>query len=105
MPGWLRLHSDSGTEGSGVFPRIDNHQWNTSLGEVGLVIVNLCDQQSFSNGLPNQRGSTGAHDRRSHFRELLAKSREPAEVSLLRTAAFCGHVLPRKCRAGCVRKG
>ena len=25
----------------GVFPRIDNHQWNAGLGEIRLVIVNL----------------------------------------------------------------
>src|SRR5262249_3400405 len=63
-----------------VFPRVEDHQWNTALREIGLVIVNLSDEQPLSHGFPYQPRPTGAHDARSDFFKLPLEGIEAAEM-------------------------
>jgi hypothetical protein len=68
----------------GVFPRIDDHQWNAGLGEVRLVIVNLRDQKPFSSRLPHQRDDMTNNDVKKHH-ELIRLSllKIPSGLELL----------------------
>src|SRR5205085_6793568 len=68
----------------GVFPCIEHHQRNTPLSEIGLMIVDLSNEKSFADGLPDERRPSRSHDCRSHLVELFMKVRESAEVSLNR---------------------
>ena len=86
----------------GVLPRIDDQQWDARLSEIGLMIVDLRNQQSFSDRFPNQRRPTGPHDARRNFVQLVPKRLKSAEILLngpgknpiRRATAFWRQVLP-----------
>src|SRR5262249_20999031 len=85
-----------------MLPSIDHHQWDAGLCEVGLVVVNLRDQQPLSNRLPYQRSPAGSHNGRGNLRKLFTEARKVSEVFLnslkeiaVRIASTLGrHVFP-----------
>jgi hypothetical protein len=79
-----------------MLPGINNHQGNAGLCEVRLMIIDLGDQQSFSNGFPHEGGPAGSHDGGSDLAQLFAKALEVSEIGLNGAGKFSG-----RCAAAC----
>ena len=60
---------------------IENEQRHSALIQVRLVVVDLRDQESCPERLPDQRGPSRSHDRGCHLVELPPEGRKPAEVA------------------------
>src|SRR4051812_45753738 len=63
-----------------VLPRVDDEQWNRTVSDIALVIINLLDDESLSQWFPSKRPPTGALHSCRGLRELCLELVETAEV-------------------------